>query len=222
MLPPEVIVHGLTERQAEILDVYRSWLEEHGVPPSFREIGARLGIQSTNGVSDHIRALEKKGYLERVGANGSARSLRLTAKALGELEPPAKEDAVARVPVLGRVAAGQPILAEEDHDDALFVDRGLLPSKGELFALTVRGDSMIGDGILDGDYVFVRRATTAGPNDIAAVLVEGEATIKRVQRDRGELLLLPSNPDMAPIRVRADAGEVRIMGIVVGVYRRVH
>ena len=215
-------MEALTARQAEILEVFRTWLLEHGVPPSFREIGKQLNINSTNGVSDHIRALERKGYLERVGANGSARSLRLTAKATVEDDAPARDDAVARVPVLGRVAAGQPILAEEDHDHTIVVDRGLLPSKGDLFALTVRGDSMIGDGILDGDYVFVRRSASAAAHEIAAVLVDGEATIKRVVKEPGRLLLMPSNPDMEPIVVRADAGEVRILGVVVGVYRRVH
>jgi repressor LexA len=211
-------VDGLTERQAQVLEFITAWIDQRGVAPSFREIGEHLDIRSTNGVSDHVRALERKGYLQRVGDPGSARSLRVTPSTRDRID----NERIVGIPVLGRVAAGQPILAEEEREHSILVDRGLLPSSGELFALTVRGDSMIEDGILDGDFVFVRRAETCRDGEIAAVLIDGEATIKRFFRERGRIRLEPANREMEPIYVSPDVGEVRVMGVVVGVYRRVH
>jgi repressor LexA len=208
----------LSSRQAEVLEFIVAWIDQHGVPPTFREIGDHLSIRSTNGVSDHVRALERKGYVERAGDPGAARSLRVTRQARGKLE----DERVVGLPVLGRIAAGMPILAEEDHETTLMIDRGLLPAGGSLFALVVKGDSMIEDGILDGDYVFVRSSATCRDGEIAAVLVEGEATVKRVFRERGRLRLQPSNAEMQPIYVGQDVAECEIMGTVVGVYRRVH
>lgn len=208
----------LSPRQREVLDFILAWHDQHGIAPSFREIGEHLGIKSTNGVSDHVRALQRKGYLERVGEAGAARSLRVPAQTRGELE----ESGVVGVPILGRIAAGVPIAAVEDHDSTVRIDRGLLPSTGEVFGLVVRGDSMIDDGILDGDYVFVRKADTCRDGEIAAVLVDSEATVKRVYRESGGLRLQPANATMSPIRVDHRSGEVKILGVVVGVWRRVH
>lgn len=208
----------LSDRQGEVLEFIMAWIDQHGVPPSYREIGDHLDIRSTNGVSDHVRALERKGYIQRVGEPGSARSLRVNAKARGRLE----EERTVGVPVLGRIAAGAPILAQEDHERTLIVDRGLLPASSDVFALVVKGDSMILDGIFDGDFVFVRGATTCRQGEIAAVMVENEATVKRVFREGGRLRLQPANDEMEPIFVSADSGDVRILGVVVGVYRRVH
>lgn len=207
----------LTERQQEVLQFILAWNDQHGVPPSYREIGDHLGIRSTNGVSDHVKALVRKGHLERVGGHGSARSLRVARAARRSL----REDAVVGVPVLGRIAAGSPILAEEDHESTIQIDRGLMPD-GDVFGLVVKGESMIEDGIFDGDYVFVRRQPTCREGEIAAVLVEGEATVKRVFREKGRLRLEPSNASMSPIYVGRDVQEVEILGVVVGVYRRVH
>jgi repressor LexA len=211
-------VEGLSPRQVEVLDFIRAWIDQHGVPPTFREIGDHLDIRSTNGVSDHVRALERKGYIDRAGASGSARCLRLTQRARGQMD----EQRVVGIPVLGRIAAGVPIPAVEDAESALLVDRGLLPTGGDLFALIIRGDSMIDDGIHDGDYVFVRRAPTCRDGEIAAVLVDGEATVKRLYRERNRVRLQPANPDMDPIYVPNNAPELAVMGVVVGVYRRVH
>lgn len=208
----------LSPRQRDVLEFVLAWNDQHGISPSFREIGDNLGIRSTNGVSDHVRALERKGYLERVGDPGAARSLRVARRARTSLT----DEQVVGVPVLGRIAAGRPILAEEDHEATVMLDRGLVPGGGEVFALVVKGDSMIDDGIFDGDYVFVRRQPTCRDGEIAAVLVEGEATVKRVFRDRGVLRLQPSHPTMEPILVGRDVTEVEVMGVVVGVYRRVH
>ena len=113
----------LSRRQAEVLDFIVAWNDQHGISPSFREIGDHLGIRSTNGVSDHVRALERKGYVERVGGRGAARSLRVTHRARGTLE----DDRVVGLPVLGRIAAGLPITAEEDHESTLMIDRDCCP-----------------------------------------------------------------------------------------------
>ena len=207
----------LSPRQAQVLDFITAWIDQHGVPPTFREIGEHLDIRSTNGVSDHVRSLERKGYIERLGDPGAARCIRLTAAARGSLE----ESRVVGIPVLGRIAAGIPIAAVEDHDRTLMVDRGLLPASSEMFALIVRGDSMIDDGILDGDYVFVRKAATCRDGEIAAVLVDGEATVKRVFREKGGLRLQPANASMAPILVpKSEWRETQILGVVVGMYRK--
>jgi repressor LexA len=211
-------MENLSDRQTEVLEFIVAWIDQHGVPPTFREIGDHLGIRSTNGVSDHVRALERKGYVERAGGPGAARSLRVSRQARGTLE----DDRVVGLPVLGRIAAGMPILAEEDHETTLMIDSGLLPQGGKLFALVVKGDSMIDDGIFDGDYVFVRAAPSCRDGEIAAVLVDGEATVKRVYRERGRLRLQPSNAEMSPIYVGEHVSECEIMGLVVGVYRRVH
>ncbi len=213
----------LSARQQQVLDVIRAAMAESGVAPSYREIGEQLGIRSTNGVSDHVRALERKGYLERVGGRGAARSLSLTTKGREgmRLRGPAPSGQVVGVPVLGRIAAGIPIAAVEEHDNLLFIDRQMVQG-GNVFALTVQGDSMIEDGILDGDTVFVRQQPDCRQGEIAAVLVDGEATVKRVFRERGLLRLEPSNASMQSIYVAPDVGECRIMGVVVGVYRQVH
>lgn len=208
----------LSPRQGQVLEFIKSWIDQYGIAPSFREVGDHLEIKSTNGVSDHVRALERKGYIQRVGGRGAARSLRLTTKARGTLE----DERVVGVPVLGRIAAGIPITAEEDPDGSLMMDRDLLPSGGAIFALVVRGDSMIDDGILDGDYVFVRKQDNCRDGEIAAVLVDGEATVKRLFRERGVVRLQPSNPEMEPIFVGRDVSECKVLGVVAGVYRRVH
>lgn len=210
----------LSPRQKEVLEFIEARLRQNGVTPSYREIGDALGIRSTNGVSDHVRALERKGYLTRVGGRGAARSIRLTQSVVAE-PPSINEEQLVGVPLLGRIAAGQPITAEQDHENTFFLDRTLVPFE-EVFALTVRGESMIEDGIFDGDYVFVRRTATCRDGEIAAVMVDGEATVKRVFFEGPRLRLVPSNPEMEDILVTRDSGEVRIVGVVVGVYRRVH
>lgn len=208
----------LSPRQREVMEFIIAWNDQSGISPSFREIGDHLGIRSTNGVSDHVRALERKGYIERVGGQGAARSLRVARKVRTQLE----DDRVVGVPLLGRIAAGSPILAEEDHESTVMIDRGLVPSGGDVFALVVKGDSMIGDGILDGDYVFVRSTPTCRDGEIAAVLVDGSATVKRIYREKGRVRLEPSNPEMESIWVGRDVDECKVLGVVCGVYRRVH
>ena len=206
----------LSPRQSEILDFIVAAIDQTGVCPSYREIGGALGIGSTNGVSDHIKALERKGYVERVGGRGASRSIRLTSKATGTLS----DESVASVPLIGRVAAGQPLLAVENYEGTVRVDASMLPSGGRVFALIVAGDSMIEDGIHDGDTLFVKEQRTARNGDIAVVMVEGEATVKRFYREGDRIRLQPANSAMKPIYVDERSGDVDVVGLAVGVYRR--
>lgn len=207
----------LSPRQREILDFIAAQVDQHGVVPSYREVGSALGIGSTNAVSDHIKALLRKGYLERVGEPGRPRSLRLTPRATGRLE----DDGVVGVPVLGRIAAGVPLLAEENYEGTLRVDASMMPPGGNVFALVVRGESMIEDGIHDGDYLFVRQKNECRNGDIAVVMVEGDATVKRVFREGDRLRLQPANSAMEPIFVDSAAGDVAVIGVAVGVFRKI-
>lgn len=227
----------LTERQAQIMRFIAERIDACGYPPTIREIGRQFGINSTNGVADHIKALTRKGYLTH--EEGKSRTLRLTPReeaarkpheaAAPERRPAAEVTQLASgrrcvlVPRLGRVAAGEPILAPEDvsADDHLFVDPGWLGQSDDVFALTVAGDSMLEAGILDGDTVFVRRRDYAQSGQVAVILIDNEATIKRYFPEPGRLRLQPANAAMAPIYVYPSAAHtVRVLGLVVGVYRR--
>ena len=203
---------GLTKRQQLVLEFIQESIQENGFPPTLREIGAHFGIRSTNGVNDHLLALQRKGYLRR--QDMKSRALRPTASAGGVPR---------EVPLVGRVAAGQPLLAIENLEGTLRVDPGLLPSEsGNYFALRVQGESMIGAGILDGDIVFVRQQEEAASGTIVVAMVGDEATVKTLYRDGERLRLQPSNPAVAPIVVGRDDGRtLRVLGIVVGVYRKV-
>lgn len=206
----------LSPRQRAMLDFIVAAIDQRGVAPTYREIGAALGIGSTNGVSDHIKALIKKGYLERAADPGSPRALVPTTRATGLVE----DDGVVGVPVLGRIAAGLPLLAEENYEGTLRVDASMLPAGGKVFALVVTGDSMIEDGIHDGDFLFVRQQKQVRNGDIAVVMVDGEATVKRFFREGERIRLQPANSAMKPIYVQPSDGEVDLVGIAVAVFRR--
>src|SRR5690606_15570022 len=156
-------MQGLTKRQEQTLDFIRESIRGHGYPPTLREIGEHMGIRSTNGVNDHLRALERKGYLRR--EDMKSRALRLV-----EDEPDAAGEEVVQVQVLGRVAAGVPILAEENVIDTVHVDRMMVRGGRDVFGLKVQGDSMIDAGILNGDYIFVRKQSAAERGDIVVAL----------------------------------------------------
>ncbi len=212
---------NLTDRQMEILRYIARTTEERGFPPTIREIGGEFNIRSTNGVNDHLKALQRKGYLDRGEQKSRAlvptRSARM-AMGLG----PTHGSRGIEIPVVGRVAAGAPILAEENLDDSLCIDPAVLPQEGkDVFALKVKGDSMIGDGIFNGDIVFVRQQPTARPGEIVVAMISGEATVKRYYPEGDRIRLQPSNPSLQPIYIeRAQAGEASIVGIVVGVFRK--
>jgi repressor LexA len=207
----------LSPRQQEILEFIRSVIDQRGVPPSYREIGGALGIGSTNAVSDHIKALVRKGFIERVGGRGAPRSIRLTVQASDTFE----DEGVQGIPILGRIAAGQPLLAQENYEGTLRVDSSMVPRGGNIFALVVTGDSMIDDGIHDGDYLFVREKKTARNGEIAVVMVEGEATVKRFFQDGQTVRLEPANSAMKPILIDRRAGDVQVVGVAVGLFRKI-
>ena len=211
-------MEDLTRRQREVLEFISAQYDQNGVVPSYREIGRALGMKSTNQVSDHVKALIRKGYVERVGGAGRSRSLKLTPQATGTLD----DDSVVGVPILGRIAAGSPLFAEENYEGTLRVDGSMLPSGGRVFALVVHGQSMIEDGILDGDYLFVRQQPDARDGDIAVVFVDEEATVKRIYREGGRIRLQPANAAMDPIYVDPSSGDVNVVGVAVGVYRHIH
>lgn len=233
-------VQGLTTRQKQILEFITRRIEEQGYPPTIREIGEEMGIRSTNGVNDHLKALERKGFLRREGLK--SRALRPVSHVdeasapANDVEPaaiPTGTDVVAamipdvgdpvEVKVLGRVAAGSPILADENPEATVFVDRfflGRAPADG-VYALRVSGDSMIEGGILDGDYIFVRKTIQARRGDIVVAMIDGEATVKRYEPEDSVIKFVPENSQMEPIVVRKeDFRSTSILGIVVGVYRK--
>lgn len=230
---------ALTQRQREILDFISASIVERGFPPTLREIGEHFSIRSTNGVNDHLKALEKKGHLRRedlksramrpVNPDGGGDVVPLRAASSGQwprhtgnVEIPAfNEDDMAEVPILGRVAAGQPILAIEQATDTVRIDRVLIGGHREVFGLRIVGESMIEDGIFDGDYVFVKKTPSASPGDIVVAMIEGEATVKRYYPEGDRIRFQPANSNMQPIIVRRlDFKSVDIIGIVVGIYRK--
>jgi repressor LexA len=201
---------ALTDRQREILDFISRSIAKRGYPPTLREIGSHFGIKSTNGVNDHLRALEKKGYLQREDLK--SRALRPIVSSTGQ---------IVEVPVLGRVAAGQPLLATRNYEDTVKVDRFFIGENREVFALRVKGQSMIEDGIFDGDYVFVRKQLQANAGETVVVMIGDEATVKRYYPEGDTIRFQPANAQMEPILVRKrDFKSVNILGIVIGVYRK--
>jgi repressor LexA len=213
--PPETSEGvGLTPRQRRVLEVIRDWLDRFGYPPSVREIGEAVGLTSTSSVSHQLRALERKGYLRRdpnrpraVGVLPPEAEL---AAAAGALRPEA-----AYVPVIGRIAAGGPILAEQAIEDVFPLPKEIV-GEGETFLLKVVGDSMVDAAITDGDWVVVRQQPTAENGDVVAAMIDGEATVKTLKRRDGHVWLMPHNPAYEPIL----GDEASILGRVVAVLRR--
>lgn len=210
----------MTDRQREVLQYIVRTSEERGFPPTIREIGEEMDIRSTNGVNDHLKALERKGYLTR--GEQQSRSLVPTKRARMVLGLGRRADpTMVEVPVLGRVAAGAPILAQENIEDTVRIDSFLLGGGGrEVFALRVKGESMIDDGIQDGDFIFVKKTPTASPGDIVVALIEDEATVKRYYPEGDRVRFQPANATMQPIYVaKSQFRQTMILGKVVGVYR---
>ncbi|PXY24983.1 repressor LexA [Prauserella sp. PE36] len=205
---------SLTPRQQKVLEVIRDWVDRFGYPPSVREIGEAVGLTSTSSVSHQLRALQRKGYLRRdanrpraVGVL-SAESDR--AAALAEQLPKP-----AFVPLVGRIAAGGPVLAEEAIEDVFPLPKDIV-GEGDVFLLSVTGDSMIDAAITDGDWVVVRQQPNAENGDIVAAMIEGEATVKTFKRKDGHVWLMPHNEAYEPI----PGDDATILGKVVAVLRR--
>ena len=223
-LPVRTRGPGLTARQRVILDVIRSAVEQRGYPPSIREICEAAGLSSTSSVAHQLAALEAKGYLRRDAGRpravtvreadaegGKARSRR---RSVAPVPPDAP--APAFVPLVGRIAAGGPLLAEEMIEDVLPLPRSLV-GEGTLFMLRVSGDSMIDAAISDGDWVVVRQQPDAENGDIVAAMIDGEATVKTLRRRDGHVWLMPHNAAYSPI----PGDDATVLGRVVAVLRKV-
>ena len=201
-------MHNLTPRQQEIYEYLATHLEDHGYPPTLREICSEFGMKSTRAASDHLLALERKGYIART--RDRSRGI--------EIMGPRPTAAGQSVPVVGRIAAGEPILAQENISERITLDQGLLKGEGN-FLLEVQGESMIEAHICPGDQILVRPQETAANGDIVVAMIEDEATVKRFERKGDKLRLLPENAKMDPIVIR-NPKELKIVGIVVGLIRR--
>ncbi len=213
---------GLTERQQSIVAAIRAHLDTHGYPPSMREIGAAVGLASTSSVAHQLQVLEGKGALRKdphrpraYVPTGLSSDTELDDSPAAPAAPQgADASSAVRVPLVGRIAAGTPILAEQHVDDVFVLPRQVVGS-GELFVLTVTGESMIDAHIADGDHVVVREQPSAESGDIVAAMIGGEATVKRLKRDGGNVWLLPANASYQPIW----GNEATILGRVVAVLR---
>ncbi len=207
-------MHDLTDRQRQILNLITETVQNRGYPPSVREIGDSVGLSSPSTVHSHLTALERAGYLRRDPSKPRA----IEVIDDGSAESPLHRAPTRDVPLVGRIAAGSPILAEEDIQEIYPLPTELV-GNDPVFMLDVRGDSMVDAGILDGDYVVVKRQPTATNGQIVAALVgEDEATVKRFRRKDGRVVLEAENPAYAPMVFTEG---VEILGIVVAVLRRV-
>jgi repressor LexA len=200
---------SLTERQQQALNAIEEIILHQGRPPTIRELGHSLNITSTNGVRYLLDVLVRKGYIRRQSR---------TSRGIELLRRPRPEN-LRPVPLVGRVAAGEPILAEENIEDVFFVDSAFLTS-GDLFALRVRGESMKGAGIFDGDVVFARKQPRAMPGDIVVAVIGDEATVKRFYPENGRVRLEAANPDYGPIIVDRAVPGFHLAGKVVGLLRK--
>ena len=209
----------LTERQRTILEVIRTSVATRGYPPSIREIGDAVGLTSTSSVAHQLRTLERKGYLRRDPNRPRAVDIRGTDDGPHPvLTEVAGSDALPEptfVPVLGRIAAGGPILAEEAVEDVFPLPRELV-GEGSLFLLKVVGESMVDAAICDGDWVVVRQQSVAENGDIVAAMIDGEATVKTFKRTKGHVWLMPHNPAFDPI----PGNDAAILGKIVTVIRK--
>ena len=227
--PPDAT--GLTPRQTKVLLSIKDSIEKRGYPPSMREIGEAVGLTSSSSVAHQLRVLEEKGFLKRdpnrpralevflpevmaarrsMGSSGAEPESSYDETGVGDAMP-----AATYVPMVGRIAAGGPILAEETFDDVFPLPKQLV-GEGTLFMLEVRGDSMVDAAICNGDYVVVRREQTAENGDVVAAMLDGEATVKTFQRKDGKVWLLPHNDAYDPI----DGSDAVILGKITAVLRR--
>jgi repressor LexA len=204
--------NGLTPRQLKILSVIKTAVEDQGYPPSMREIGQAAGLSSTASVTYQLQILEEKGWIRRDASRGRAIEITLPGQD-GEAAP---QDKTRLIPLVGRIAAGNPILAEQEVEEVLPLPESIV-GKGDLFLLQVKGDSMIDLAICDGDFVVIRSQKDAQKGEIVAAMIDGEATVKTWSKKDGHYWLLPANDNYAPI----PADEAVILGKVTAVLRSV-
>lgn len=197
----------LTIKQQEILDFIKSEINSKGYPPSVREICSAVGLKSTSTVHGHLDRLEKRGLIRRDPTKP---------RAIEVLDDFSYEKEIINVPIVGSVAAGQPILAVENIEDRFPIPADFFPNKNQMFMLQVRGQSMIGSGIMDGDYIIVQQQSTANNGDIVVALIDDSATVKTFYKEKDYIRLQPENPSMEPIIV----DDCVILGKAVGLFRK--
>jgi len=198
----------LTPRQQEVYDYLEQHLRDNGYPPTLREICSNFGLKSTRAASDHLHALERKGYITRI--RDRSRGI--------ELRGPRPSAEGRSVPLVGRIAAGEPLLAQENITDRVTLDPNFLKGEGN-FLLEVQGESMIEAHICPGDYILVRPQENATNGEVVVAMIEDEATVKRFERKGDRIRLVPENKEMEPIEIR-NPRQLKIIGIVVGLIRR--
>ena len=198
------MTRGLTQRQAQVLEFIEEFTAQNGYPPTVREVAGNFGFRSPRAAHDHMKALEKKGYLR--SRAGRPRALEVLHSRRG-------------IPVLGKIAAGQPILAVEDAEEVLGLEPGFFGT-GSFFALRVRGDSMINDHIAEGDLVILRAQDDAHTGEVAAVLLGDEVTLKHFVPQKDGLELRAANPAVQSIMVRPGDEPPRVLGVMVGLVRK--
>ena len=214
------MVDGLTQRQKQLIDAISEAIQVNGRPPSIPELMLALGVSSPNGIAKHLNALEAKGYIAR---DKGARGIRLLSSARNECDT--KPEAISYsdpnlsyVPLLGTIAAGAPILAEENVEEMIPVPQSMTGS-GETFFLRVKGDSMIEEGILSGDLVMVSKCDSVSNGELAAIMVEDEATVKRFYNNGSHIMLEPANQHYEPIIIPAGTAQCAVIGRIVGLIR---
>lgn len=202
---------GLTDKQRQVFEFIRSQIVETNRPPTIREIGTEFSMSSTGSVRDVLRALAKKGFIQK--DSGVSRGIRIKAG------PGPLSGEIVELPVIGRIAAGTPIDAYQNIEETLKLDKSMVPD-GDIFVVKVKGDSMKDAGINDGDFAFVRRQPTCRPGQIVAALIDEEVTLKEFSRKGTKIHLLSRNKKFKPIIVDPERFKTSILGILVGVYRR--
>ena len=199
---------GLTKKQQAILQFVLEYIQKEGYPPSIREIGKQFGIGSLRGVTVHLDALARKGYIQR---SNTPRSIKLIHPSMQT------SNRSVMLPLLGSIAAGAPIYAQEHVEDMFPVPTDMVRNIEQAFLLRVKGDSMTGEGIMPRDLVVIKPQQSANHGDLVAVLLGDEATVKRLSMDRSGVKLMPSNPAYEPIEVKRE--DARVIGKVVGLIR---
>jgi len=202
----------MTLTQQKVFDFLKDFLREKGFPPTLREIASHFGLRGPKAPQKTLNILERKGYIRKIP--GGSRAIEILSY------PPVRLTQILPIPIIGRVRAGEPILAIENIEGYINLDRNLV-SSGGVFLLRVQGDSMIGAHILDGDFALVKSQPNAENGEIVVALIEDEATIKRIFKKRDLIRLEPANPKMEPIVVKKGEKKVTIVGKVVGIFRKI-
>jgi repressor LexA len=207
-------MQGLTKRQEKVLDYISHSINQRGFPPTLREIGKHMGIKSTNGVNDHLRALERKGYLKREDMKSRAlKPVNIDEK---------KSSEIMLIPLIGKIIPGNPIFSENNIEDTITIDRLFIGNTKEVFAMLVNGDAMKNAGILDGDYIFVKKQMFAEKGNIVVAMIGDNPTIRFYQPEKDIVNFIPANPHCVPIMIkRQDFQPMQLLGIVIGTYRRI-